>query len=276
LRGRCIFLDIVEDDQDQCAPVTVWTIKKNLDELAPPELAEEWDHIGLQVGEPSQLVRKVLICLDVTMKTAAEALDRECQLIISHHPLIFNPLPEMRLDCPEQAIIGRLIAQSQSVLVAHTNFDAASGGVADCLAEALHLSRETLQPVGRFGRLGQLKPARTLSQLLAFVRESLGSAGCRLNTDQDRPVSRMAVFPGSFPEEDLDELVLSQAELVVCGEIKHHAGLMLAARGIACIDAGHDVTERIALYPLADRLAVRLPQIEFAVARDMHYNEIAF
>jgi GTP cyclohydrolase I len=269
-------LDFTIDGQDPCAPVTVWDIKKNLDELAPPDLAEEWDHIGLQVGEPAQLVRKVLLCLDVTMNVVTEAADRQSQLIISHHPLIFEPLAQLRLDYPEQAIICGLIAHNQSVLVAHTNLDAAPGGVADCLADALNMSRETLRPVGRYGRLGQLKPAWTLSQLLAFAKETLGSAGCRLNTDQDRPISRIAVFPGSFSEEELEELCLNQAELVICGEIKHHTGLMLAARGIACIDAGHDVTERVALYPLADRLAARLPQIEFAVARDMHYNEIAF
>jgi GTP cyclohydrolase I len=267
--------------------VTTADVLAAIESLAAPALAEAWDHIGLQVGHPDTPVRKALIALDVTPRVLAEAAAEDCQLLVSHHPLIFQPLASLREDVPEQQLVRELVRLDISLIVAHTNLDVAPGGVADSLAAALWqaLVLPAAEPgyglpiypeLAHYGRLLTLPQPGWLSEILRRIRVGLGSTGCRINTDQDRLVTTIAVFPGSFPEEAVTGLRANPVDLVVCGEIKHHVGLMLQAGQIAVIDAGHDVSERVALSPLASRLAAILPQIQFAVARPMHYNEVAF
>jgi len=256
---------------------TVREVWQALDGLAPPALAAEWDTaIGLEAGSPHAQVSKVMIALDVTAEVIAQAHASGCQLIICHHPLIFTPLATLRQDVPEQNLIVSLVQQGISLLAAHTNLDAAPGGVADCLADIFGLEQDSRQPAGPFGRFGLLPQPLSLRSLLQMARERLGSSGCRINTGHDRIISRLAVFPGSFSEEEIPLLTTLGSEAIICGEIKHHVGLMLAARGIVAIDAGHDVTERVVLEPLAARLAELLPEISFAVEQGIDYNKMAF
>jgi dinuclear metal center YbgI/SA1388 family protein len=267
--------------KDQEQPVTAARIKvchvlEALNQIAPPDLAEAWDAIGLQVGDPDAAVEKVLLALDVTGAVLEEASAKSCQLVISHHPLIFEPLPAICLDQPLQKLAAGLIIRRLSLIAAHTNLDAAPGGVADCLLAALIPHPDRILPIGPFGRCADLREPQFLSSFLRLVKQRLGSSGCHLNTDQDRLVKRVAVFPGAFSGGCLDELFAAQPDLVVCGETKHHIGLLLAEKGIATASAGHDVTERVVLPALKANLARILPQIAFAVARDMDYNEIAF
>lgn len=256
--------------------VTVNEILQIMDQIAPPELAADWDKIGLQVGRPDQSVKRVLLTLDLDDKALKQAIAEHCELVITHHPLFFSPLPSIRQDIPEQRLVQDLILNKISLIVAHTNLDAAQGGVADSLADILGLSSIKRQLIGMYGRQGDLAKPIMLSQLIAAVRKALGASGCRVNTDQDRLVSRLAVFPGSFAEDDIPLLDQHDVEALVCGELKHHISLMLAARGIAAIDAGHDVSERVVLQPLAERLAEQLPQISFAVSGGFDYNKMVF
>lgn len=260
--------------------IRVADVAAALQRLAPIELSEVWDKTGLQVGWPDQPVEQVLLALDVTAPVLDKAIDHACQLIICHHPLIFTPLDTLRGDNPGEALILRLIQAHISVLVAHTNLDCAPGGVADALAERL---RQHLQPpgraaggLGRYGRLLVFEQPLLLSELAGQLRRILGAAGCRGNTDQDRPVSRLAVYPGAFAEDCLADLALMAIDCVICGEIKHHVGLALALSGIAVLDTGHDVSERVVLEPLADRLAELLPQVRFAVDAGLDYNKHVF
>jgi len=257
--------------------ITVRQVWQAIDQLAPPALAAEWDSaIGLEIGNPDQAISHVLITLDVSESVITRAAATGCQLIITHHPLIFTPITTIRHDIPEQRLIAGLLHNKISLIAAHTNLDAAPGGVADCLADVFGLSTEKCQPAGPFGRIGYLPEPMQLSRLAGLARQKLGSSGCRINTDRDRIIKCLAVFPGSFSEEEITLLTESGAEAIVCGEIKHHVGLMLSARGIASIDAGHDVTERVALKSLAKRLGEMLPEISFAVDGGLDYNKMAF
>lgn len=257
--------------------VYVNQIMAALDDLAPPELAADWDTaIGLEIGDPKDSVSRVLLTLDVTSQAVAIARESGFNLIITHHPLLFSPLPSIRQDVPEQRLAAELIKARINLIAAHTNLDAAQGGVADCLANRLGLQSDDRQIVGMYGRHGKLPEPRLISDLISFVKKELGSPGCRINTDDNREISHLAVFPGSFSEDELPLLITSGIDAIICGEIKHHVALMLAARGIVAIDAGHDVTERVVLRPLAAKLALKLPQIAFAVYEGLDYNKVAF
>lgn len=107
------------------------------EQWAPKSLAEDWDPVGLQVGTLSKKVSKVMITLDVLESVVDEAINENVDLIIAHHPLLFNPLKKLDTARPQGKLIERLIKHDITVYAAHTNLDAARGGVSDLLAEKL-------------------------------------------------------------------------------------------------------------------------------------------
>ncbi|MCX8130634.1 MAG: Nif3-like dinuclear metal center hexameric protein [Clostridia bacterium] len=110
-----------------------------LEKLAPPDLAEDWDNVGLILGSSRQVVEKVLVCLDVTDKVAEEAVSNGIDLIVSHHPLIFKEMKRITEDDFKGKLIYNLIKNNISVYSAHTNLDVADGGINECLAEIIGL-----------------------------------------------------------------------------------------------------------------------------------------
>lgn len=112
-----------------------------LEELAPPALAEAGDRIGLQFGRPEQVVERVLVCLDVTPAVVDEAVRAGAQMLVSHHPPIWQPFTSLREDRPAQALAADLIRKGLGVYVLHTNWDKAPAGVNACLARALGLEQ---------------------------------------------------------------------------------------------------------------------------------------
>ncbi|MDD3867311.1 MAG: Nif3-like dinuclear metal center hexameric protein [Clostridia bacterium] len=260
-------------------PVTVQTIADYLNVLAPADLAEPWDHTGLLIGSPDQPVRRVLVSLDADLSAINAAVQHQAELMICHHPLIFSPLSSLRIDRPNELQCVRLIQEKISLIAAHTNLDAAEGGTADCLAAYLLQGHEisvALQPCAVYGRLADISEPVLLSDWRREVAVRLGSSGCRLNTGHDRLIRRVVFWPGAFSEDAIEPVVQARADLVICGEVKHHVNLALADFGVALMDVGHDVSERPVLRPLADTLQQVWPQISFAVHDGIAYNGIAY
>lgn len=110
-----------------------------IESLAPRRLAEEWDNVGLQVGDSSAEVARVLVALDLTDEVLDEAISKDCRLVVVHHPMIFKPLRHLRPDTPQGRRLVRLIREDIALYAAHTNYDMATGGTADVLAAALGL-----------------------------------------------------------------------------------------------------------------------------------------
>ena len=116
---------------------TVADLVDELERIAPPELAEDGDRIGLQVGSPASEVRRVCVAVDVTDRVIEQALARNAGLIVSHHALIYAPLTSVAEGTPVTDRIARLIRANAAVFVMHTNYDVADGGVNDVLADKL-------------------------------------------------------------------------------------------------------------------------------------------
>ena len=110
-----------------------------LEQLAPKYLAEEWDNVGLQVGDPRSSIKKVLITLDLTGDVVHEAIEQRVDMIITHHPLIFKPLRNIRWDLDIGSLIKKIIEHGIHVYSVHTNLDKAESGLNDMLAERLSL-----------------------------------------------------------------------------------------------------------------------------------------
>lgn len=164
--------------------------------FAPPTLAMEGDKIGLMVGSLERPVRKVLVTLDVTEKVVEEAIAKDVQLIIAHHPLIFRPLKSIPTEKPYGRIIEKLLKYGIAVYAAHTNLDITRGGVNDMLAEALHLQEtEVLVPTHevRLRKLVVYVPVKDAEK----IRRVLGEMGAGAIGDYSH-CSFSAVGTGRF------------------------------------------------------------------------------
>ncbi|MFA4885541.1 MAG: Nif3-like dinuclear metal center hexameric protein [Desulfotomaculaceae bacterium] len=130
-------------------PVKCEEIFKLIEEMAPCHLAESWDNSGLQVGDRRAEVERVLLTLDVNISVAQEAVEKGTGLIVSHHPVLFRALKSIDLSQPAGELIGFLIKNNITVYTAHTNLDAAAGGVNHALAVRLGLDKmAVLQQTG--------------------------------------------------------------------------------------------------------------------------------
>jgi dinuclear metal center YbgI/SA1388 family protein len=147
-----------------------------MDEFAPPGLAFDWDHIGLGIGDPEWNVARVLVALSVTPEAARAAIRSKANLIVSHHPVIWDPIGALRMDDPHMRMCVELADAGIACFAAHTNLDAAPGGVNDTLAGLLGL--EARRPLFPLPHAGVVKLVTFVPEShLEAVREAVCAAG---------------------------------------------------------------------------------------------------
>ncbi|MGZ4163987.1 MAG: Nif3-like dinuclear metal center hexameric protein [Tumebacillaceae bacterium] len=232
---------------------TVKQVASALEEMAPVSLAESWDKVGLQVGDPNRAVRKVLLSLDSNDEGVIdEAIRIGADLIIAHHAMIFKAVQTIRTDTPYGRKLGKLLANNVSVYVAHTNLDIAEGGINDILASRLHLEDvEVLSRVHntRLKKLVVFVPETHHEQ----VRQAVGDAGagwignyshCTFNTPGE----------GTFvPQAGTDPYIGEQGKLERVQEIRLETVVpeQIQDKVIAAMLAAHPYEEvAYDLYPL--------------------------
>lgn len=158
-------------------------LAKIVQKIAPADLACDWDNPGLQVGSLDQKVTRIGLALDATEKTLASAAQAGCDLLFSHHPLIFKAIKKIDISSYPGTVIAKAASLGIAVFSAHTNWDSSAQGVAQALADRLGLeNREPLEPVSRnFLKLVVFVPAGYEPQ----VREAVFKAGCGVVGDYD-------------------------------------------------------------------------------------------
>ncbi len=119
--------------------IKVAALVEYLEQLAPPELAEEWDNVGLLLGDRAAAVQRVMTCLTIAPEVAQEAVEAKAQLIVTHHPIFFKPVQRLTADAPEGRMLLSLVRAGVAVYSPHTAFDNAPGGINDLLARKLNL-----------------------------------------------------------------------------------------------------------------------------------------
>ncbi len=242
--------------------VMVKQILEVLDEIAPPELQESYDNVGLLAGHPQRLVERVLVALDLTEGAVEEAREKDVQLIVTHHPILFRGRKNVREDDVEGAAICALIRAGISLIAVHTNFDNAPCGVNDALAQKLGL--QSIEVLEHGLRIGNLPDVQTTGTIGALVEEKLCSRARVYTSRPDVPVKRVAVCGGAGGEF-FKKAALMGAQAFVTGEIRHHDALAAVAEGICVIEAGHYETEHIALKLLTDSLQARTDELQYNI-----------
>ena len=238
--------------------MTVQNIYDLLNAVAPFETQEPYDNSGLLVGSPGQEVTGVLFALDVTEAVMDEALARGANLIVTHHPLMFDPIRRVTDETYEGRLIRRLIREDLSLIACHTCLDRAEGGINDALAECCALLDVTGEGFVRVGTLPQPMPAGELKEYLAAALNT----DVRLMGDPEITVSRLGMCSGAGSSE-WEEAAALGAEAFLSGEVKHHQALAMADAGIPCFECGHFATEQPGILALADALQSALNQVQY-------------
>ena len=193
--------DILEERRRRGSVVTVNDVTQMMFRWAPPELAMDWDNVGLLVGRGDREVHRVLVALDVSPDVAAEAAETGTDLIVSHHPVMnirwhAQQMQTLREDTRLGGLLTELVKRDISAMCMHTNLDAAEGGVNDCLACTLGLQDTKPLNEEKIGRIGTLSCEKPLEQFLSDVVKLLSCNGLRYR-DGGRPVHRVAVGGGA-------------------------------------------------------------------------------
>lgn len=248
--------------------MTVNDIYTFLDEKYNFSLALPYDNVGHLVGSLDSLVKGILVCLDCTDEAVTEAVKTGANLIVTHHPVIFDPLKSVT----DQSVVYRLIRNDISVISAHTNLDQAEGGVNDALCNALGLQKveNATDCEGYLFRIGEIEETMTADEFAKYVGERLN---LRVKyVGENKSVKRVAVCSGSGGSM-LNDVVNMGVDAYVTADIKHNVFLEAHALGLVLVDAGHFETEDIIVNPLTKELKKAFPNVNVT---ENHFSPIKY
>lgn len=248
--------------------ITCSDITNFIENLAPKQMAEEWDNVGLIIGSLRKEVKRIMLCLDATSAVISEAVSRNIDMLISHHPLMFKSIKNIDFDEWPGRNIGILIKNDISVYCAHTNLDSAETGINHFLAGLFGLNRITSLKPGsgnedfHTGACGFMKEKIGLSDFINIVKKSLNIPFVRVIGGIDGNIKKAAVFCGSY-NGDLSAMIDENIDIMVTGDLKYHTALDIIENGLCVIDAGHYNTEKIYLQYLAELIQNEFERPEF-------------
>lgn len=253
---------------------TVKEIYDYLDALAPFSRQMDFDNSGFLVGREEAVVERIMVALDITQEVIDEAVTAGCQLIVSHHPIIFRPARFVT----DRSLVGKclldLVENYVAAICAHTNLDMAAGGVNDALAQKLKmeqvelLHKEGLDAQGKpygIGRVGTVNGFDSAREFAVFVQTQLNAGGLRLE-DAGRPVHKVAVGGGACGEY-MKEAVKIGCDTFVTADVKYNTFLDAKALGLNLIDAGHFSTENVVCPILAQWLSQAFSEVEVVISK---------
>ncbi len=233
------------------------TFIQTLEEIAPLELAEEWDNPGLLI-EPlkSRDIKKSLLTIDLTEAVAKEAIRLKADVVVTYHPLFFGGFQRLEKTNPQARVAMRLIQKEIAVYSPHTALDAAPGGVNDWLADTLGDGDLTCAETGG-ARIVKLASPVKLPTLGNRIKDALRLKHLKTAKANDKPIKTIAVCAGA----GIEALRGIQADCYLTGEMKHHDVLDAKEKGISVILCGHTETERGYLKILRRRLLSKTDRV---------------
>jgi len=226
---------------------TLLDIKTIMDHWAPPDTAEDWDNVGIQMGDPNRDLTDIVISLDVDEAVLASLQDRQSCCVITHHPLLFKPIKQIRYDQDLGRIIQAFSQGNHHLFSAHTNLDYAKGGVNDCLIDQYGLSPKQGQPILQgFGKFFD-NPKRSYEQLVAVMACDQQGA---ITAD---PVKRLAFCAGSG-HGFIKRVIDLKVDTFITGEVTYHDHVACRMNGVRLLVLGHKESENFICQRIHDML----------------------
>ncbi len=246
--------------------VRIKDILQWIDSWAPFRYAQAWDNSGLQIGSLETPVSRVLVALDPASAVLGEAQGLKCQCVVTHHPLLMQPINCVHTDSWPGAIIAQALISGIGIIAAHTNLDAAREGTNAQIEKLLEL--DAVGPLdaepefcrdGQYlgiGLVGLLTREATVESLAATLSGVLGRTVVRVCGAARERVTRVAVCTGSGAGL-IRKVLASHAEVYITGDMKYHDAKLAEESGLSVIDIGHFASERLVLEPFGDFLRSR-------------------
>ena len=245
--------------------IPVQEILNWFEEVAPLQLAAEWDNVGLLLGDPTKQISRVMTCLTLSEDVADEAVEGSAGLVITHHPIPFRPVSRISTLEPTGKILWKLANAAICVYCPHTAWDSALKGINQQWAELLGL--ENVRPLAEpqpdgtgVGRIGELPVPVTLGDLIERVKASLRLDRVGVAGELSRPIQRVGIACGSGGEL-IPAAITAQCDTLITGELSYHRVLEAKARGLTVVLVGHYASERFAMENLARLLAEAFPSL---------------
>lgn len=198
-----------------------------IEEFAPKSLQESYDNSGLQVGNPEMDVSAVLLCLDVTEEILDEALRRKCNLIVSHHPLLFSGLKRISGETPTERIVIKALKHNIAIYASHTNLDSTLEGVSYEIAHLLKMTNLSVlcpnpgNPSAGLGIIGDIVPAPKL-EFLRKAKCALNVAHLRYSAQSPHIVVRRVALCGGGGASMIRDAIARGADALLTGDLKYH------------------------------------------------------
>lgn len=257
--------------------VSVADVANAIEALWPPSGAEDWDAVGLLVGDPGSPVERIHLAVDAVMETADEAVDLGADLLLVHHPLLLRGVTTVAEDRYKGAVIARLIRSGAALIAAHTNADVVEAGTSAVFAERLGLT--DIAPITPgdtaergLGRTGTLPQPTTLGRLARALGDVLPptAGGIRVAGDYEHPVRTVALCAGAG-DSLLAHPAVTSADVYITSDLRHHPAseareAARLGRGPALIDVSHWAAEWLWLDTAAEQLRSALPAVTVTVS----------
>jgi len=222
---------------------------------------ENWDNSGIQIGNLNADIKKVMILLDLDKDSVDIAIKNKIDLIITHHPFIFNKLKSIDYSSYDGEIIRNLIVNNINLYSMHTSLDMADYGVNNALAkklgiddyDILHIISDNKDNIYGYGGISNINETNIL-EYAKSVKIALGCNSIKLYcTDKDKLISKVA-FCGGSGSEFIEDAIKYKAEVYITGDIKYHQAQDAMKNGLSIIDAGHYYTEYHSIYNIKQAL----------------------
>tara|TARA_B100000427_G_scaffold134757_1_gene112035 strand:- start:30838 stop:31563 length:726 start_codon:yes stop_codon:yes gene_type:complete len=216
--------------------ISILDIKKIMDKWAPPDTAESWDNVGIQIGDPSLDITEIIIALEVDESVLAYLQNKHSCCVITHHPLLFKPLKRIRYDQDLGRIIQIFSQGNHQLFSAHTNLDYAKEGVNDCLIKQYGLKPKQGQPILHgFGKFFD-NPNVSYEGLVAVL------ACDQKGMIADDPVKRLAFCAGSG-HGFINRVIDLKVDTFITGEVTYHDHVTCRMNGVRLLVLGHKESE---------------------------------
>ena len=252
--------------------VKIQEVLSALEQFAPLPLQESWDNAGLQIGLTEAEVSGALLCLDVTEAIVDEAIKSSCNLIVSHHPLLFRGLKQISGDTQVQRTVLKAIKNDVAIISMHTNMDNARGGVNFKIAEHLCLQQVEfgtavngeVPPSGSWV-MGQLPAAMAADDFVIYVKRQLEAESAMCNELLRHPIKRVAICGGAG-DFLLDDVIRAGADAFITGEMHYHQYFGHEQQLQICV-VGHYESEHFTTEVFRDIIAKACPGVTCKIAQ---------
>lgn len=238
------------------------------EKFCPKDLAVEGDPVGLQIGSLDAPVKKVLVTLDIREQTVLEAIEKDVDLILAKHPVIFRPLANLTDADSQEKIVLDLIKAGIAVYTSHTNIDVVDGGLNDWFCDLLDIKDTEILSAEGLGRVGNITPM-SLTDFSEKMKQTFALDHLRLVTydhSLSQTIERVAICGGSggkfWPEARA-----KGADLYITGDIYYHVGHDQLSQGLIGLDPGHYL-EHLFIPKVAEKLASFATDVEIIESKE--------